>query len=273
MKFELHCHSWHSHGRKIPWEGLASPSQIVRALHKLGFAGFALTDHDSIAGWRDASQAAKRQGMVFIPGIEISTLSGHLIALGINDPVKRGLTLEETGELVHEQGGITIAPHPFDIRSEGIGDEFAKADAVEVFNSMNLTRIENMLARMEARKRSIPAVGGSDAHSLPMLGMTANLIEADDPDSALRQIKKGRVRVHGRYIPIPVIVDWARQRMRLSYADIEKYIEKNYSKPRAALARFLLRRFVNSDSWRWDALGYFAVSISTMYSVAGLAFR
>jgi predicted metal-dependent phosphoesterase TrpH len=273
MKFELHCHSWHSHGSKIRWEGLASPVQIVKALKKLGFGGLAITDHDSVTGWHDAKGAAKRLGMVFIPGMEISTLSGHLIALGIGDPIKMGLSVRETIELVHDQGGITIAPHPLDVRGEGIGNDFVRADAVEIFNSMNLTRVENALAKMWAKKSAMPAVGGSDAHSLEMLGMTVNHINADDMDSALKMIKRGNVEIEGRYIPIPMVVAWVRQRMKMSYKDILKYIEKNYSSPRAVLARFLLRRFVNSESRAWNALGSFAVSVSTMYSVLRMLFR
>ncbi len=273
MKFELHCHSWHSHGRKIIWEGTASPGQMVDALKKSGFGGLALTDHDSIAGWEGARRAAKSKGMVFIPGMEVSTLSGHMIAMGISEPVKPRLPLDDTIDLIHDQGGIAIAPHPFDVRGEGVRDEFIKADAVEVFNSLNLTRVENSLTRAKARKSGLPAVGGSDAHSIEMLGMTANIIEADDADSALRQIRKGNVRVEGRYTPVPVMVSWARRRMQLSYGDILKYMEKNYPRPKAALSRFMLDRFVSSDSRAWDALGYFSIGVSAVYSMLRLAVR
>ncbi|MBN2330203.1 MAG: PHP domain-containing protein, partial [Candidatus Aenigmarchaeota archaeon] len=136
MKFELHCHSTHSRGSKIKWEGTASPTQIAGTLKRLGFGGFAITDHDSIGSWHEARRAAKGLGLVFIPALEVSTLSGHLIALGISEQVKSGLTLEETIDLVHDQGGITVAPHPLDVREEGIRKEFHKADAVEVFNSL-----------------------------------------------------------------------------------------------------------------------------------------
>jgi predicted metal-dependent phosphoesterase TrpH len=271
MKFELHCHSTHSHGRKIKWEGMASPTRIAKVLHKLGFGGFALTDHDSIAGLSEASRAAKRLGMVFIPAMEVSTLSGHLIALGISERIKYGLTLDESIDLAHDQGGITVAPHPLDIRGEGVRKEFFKADAVEVFNSLNLTRVENALAAAKVRRMRMPAVGGSDAHNAAMLGLTANVMQAHDMDSALSQIKKGMVKVEGRYAPIPMIVDWARQRMKLSYPDILQYISKHYSAPKADLSRLLLRMFVNSESRVWYALGYFSVGVSTVYSMIRLA--
>jgi len=273
MKLELHCHSWYSKGSKIPWEGLASPRDMVKDLKKKGFGGVAITDHNTIGGWKDAKAEAKRQGLVFIPGVEISTASGHLIALGVEKCTKAGLSLEETNDLVHRQGGITVAPHPFDLRGEGIGREFRKADAAEIFNSLNLTRIENGIAKKEISKVGMPAVGGSDAHSLEMLGMTSNIIEAHDADSVISQIMKGRIKVEGRYTSIPLVVSWVRERMKRSYDEVEMYTDKNYSAPKAALSRFMLRRFVGSTSRGWDMLGYFIIGLSTAYSTLRLAKR
>jgi predicted metal-dependent phosphoesterase TrpH len=267
MKFELHCHSWHSKGSKIPWEGVMSPEQIVRVVKRRGFGGVAITDHDSVESWKDARKAAKKQGIVFIPSVEISTASGHLIGMGVEDIVKRGMPLEETIERVHDLGGIAVAPHPFDLRSEGIGEGFMKCDAAEKFNSLNLSRIENRLSEKAINRAGVPAVGGSDAHCPGMLGLTVNHIQADDVDGAIREIKKGRVRVEGRYAPVPVVVSWARERMRWSYDDILRYVKKNYSWPKAPISRFFLKRFVGSDSVLWNGLGYFAIGTSVVYSV------
>ncbi len=266
MKFELHCHSWYSKGKKITWEAIMSPEQIVRNLKKKGFTGVAITDHDTIDNWKDAKKAAKKHDFVFIPGLEVTSKSGHILGLGLNEDVKSGLTIEETVERIREQGGISIAPHPFDLRNEGIGREFTKCDAAEVFNSLLLSRLENGKSSKMIRKSGIPGVGGSDAHCPGMLGMTVNHIEADDVDGVLRQIKKGKVRVDGRYTPVPVVVSWARERMRWSYDDIVKYVDKNYSAPKAAFSKFMLKRFVNSDSVLWDGLGYFSVGVSVLYS-------
>jgi len=273
MKYELHCHSWYSKGSKIPWEGIPSPKYIAVTMKKMGFGGFALTDHNTAAGWGEAAGAAKKQGIVFIPGMEISTGSGHLIGLGLNEPIRPGLGLDETIEKIREQGGVSVAPHPLDMRSEGLGDRFVKADAVEVFNSLNLTRVENMVISKKARSLGKPSVGGSDAHCLEMLGMTSNHMEADDMDSALRCIRNGSVKVEGRYVPVPVVVAWTRKRMRLSHADIRRYIDRNYSFPRAGIARFLLERFVRSESGVWNGLGSFAVGMSTVYSALRISVR
>ena len=143
----------------------------------------------------------------------------------------------------------------------------------EIFNSLNLTRVENMVISRRARRLGKPSVGGSDAHSLEMLGMTSNHMDAQDMDSALKSIEHGDVRVEGRYVPVSVVVGWTRKRMRLSHADIRRYIEKNYSFPRAGVARFLLERFVSSESGVWNGLGSFAVGVSAVYSTLRISVR
>jgi hypothetical protein len=265
-KFELHCHSHHSRGIKIPTEATASPAEIVRVLHRRGFSGVAITDHDNIEGWKEASSEARRLGTIFIQACEVSTLDGHIIGLGLTGPVKRDMTAEETIDAIRSQGGICVAPHPFDLRNEGLGWKFPLCDAAEAFNSLNLTRLENRKAAGEIRKAGISAVGGSDAHTPEMLGMTANHIEASTPDEALRRIKKGQVRIEGRYIPVPVVVRWARERMLRSYGDVTTYIDANYWRPRAAFSKFMLRRFVNSSSPLWNGVGYASIGIATTYS-------
>ncbi|RGE21590.1 PHP domain-containing protein [Leucobacter sp. wl10] len=79
--FDLHTHSVFS-------DGTTRPADIAREAAELGLAGFALTDHDTIDGWSEAREAARRHGVGFLPGIEITTKhdwhSRHLLAYGID---------------------------------------------------------------------------------------------------------------------------------------------------------------------------------------------
>ena len=248
MKFELHCHTTHSRGSKIPTEALTTPRDVFRVLKKKGFSGAAITDHDTTTGWKDARSEARRLKMVFIPGLEVSTSSGHVIGLGVTGKIAKGLPVEDTVERIHAQGGLAVAPHPFDLRSEGVGIDFMKCDAAEIFNSLNMSRIDNWRAKRKIKNTNVTPVGGSDAHTPSMLGMTANIMEAHDLDTALEQIRKAKVVVEGSYTPVPELVRWARQRMIGSHDDILRYIGKNYSRPRAALARHMLSWFTKSES-------------------------
>ncbi len=273
MRFELHCHSRHSRGSKIPTEALTTPREIFRVLKKKGFAGAAVTDHDTTKAWKEAKSEARKLGMAFIPGLEISTRCGHLIGLGMTEGIRCGMGVEETVEKIRSQGGVSVAPHPFDLRNEGLGIDFMKCDAAEVFNSLNLSRIENIVARRKIGRTDVSGVGGSDAHTKDMLGLTANIIEAHDAEEALKAIRKGKVKVEGRYVPVPVVVSWARERMKSSRGDILMYMDRNYSSPKAAVSKFLMDRFINSESRLWNGLGYFGVGTAVLYSAARNSFR
>lgn len=66
MRIDLHTHSTAS-------DGTDSPSDVVRLAAAAGLDVLALTDHDSMAGWSEAAEAASRHDITVIPGMEIST--------------------------------------------------------------------------------------------------------------------------------------------------------------------------------------------------------
>lgn len=265
-KFELHCHSHYSRGTKIPCEGLPSPSDIIRFAKVKDLSGVAITDHGNIKCWKEASEEAEKQCIIFIPAMEIESNAGHIIGLGLTEGVRNGLGIEETVEKIREQGGVAIATHPFDIRGFGIKNRINLVDVVEVFNAMCLDKISNVFSESRAMKAGKPKIAGSDAHSLDMVGTATNIIKARDLESVLKKIKKGQIRLEKNYVPMSIVMEWIRERFIRSYGDILKYINKNYFPPKAWLAKKMMRRFVLSRSPFWDLLGGFSVSMSTLYS-------
>jgi predicted metal-dependent phosphoesterase TrpH len=85
----------HTHSRVS--DGTESPAQLVRAAAAAGLGTVALTDHDSTAGWAEASIAAVDNGVTLIPGMELSTRvdwsSVHLLAY-LFDPNNAKLVAE-----------------------------------------------------------------------------------------------------------------------------------------------------------------------------------
>lgn len=66
MRIDTHVHSTAS-------DGTLSPAQVMRHAAELELDVVALTDHDSAAGWVEGAEAARHEGVVMVPGIEIST--------------------------------------------------------------------------------------------------------------------------------------------------------------------------------------------------------
>lgn len=65
MRVDLHTHSTAS-------DGTDAPADLPRLARQAGLDGLALTDHDTTAGLADAANAAKKLGIRFVPGIELS---------------------------------------------------------------------------------------------------------------------------------------------------------------------------------------------------------
>jgi predicted metal-dependent phosphoesterase TrpH len=82
VRIDLHVHSSAS-------DGSLPPADVVAAAVAAGLDVVALTDHDTVEGWPEAVEAARRLGIALLPGVEIScTLQGtsvHLLAY-LQDP-------------------------------------------------------------------------------------------------------------------------------------------------------------------------------------------
>ena len=63
---DLHTHS-------IASDGSETPEAIIRCAREKGLRGVALTDHDTISGLKEFMAAAKNEGIIGIPGVEISS--------------------------------------------------------------------------------------------------------------------------------------------------------------------------------------------------------
>ncbi|RLJ10308.1 MAG: hypothetical protein DRP15_00400 [Candidatus Aenigmatarchaeota archaeon] len=220
--------------------------------------------------WKEAKEEAKKLDMIFIPAIEIKTLSGHLIGLGLTEFVPSLLDLEETIDRIHEQGAIAVAPHPYDIKGDGIREGIKHVDAVEVFNPYNMDRISNKLAVKTAKKLGKPMVVGSDAHTVNMLGRCLNEINAWDVDSVLKEIMKNRVKLSVGYFSMDILVDWVKKRFELSEWYVLDYIDNNYSPLKSWVSKRMLHRFLHSknpiNKFIWKSMGYTGLTASVFYS-------
>jgi len=271
MLVETHIHTTYSQRLKILYEGLSTPAEMIKAAARQGIGALAITDHDSFKGVAVAKKASKGSGVLIIPGQEISSSDGHIIALGISEEIKKGMAAEDTIDEIRSQGGICIAPHPFDIGRFGIKTKARLCDAVEVFNSMNLDRIANIRSHDWVTKNNLIPAAGSDAHNTQMLGL-GSLVMRDDHnsvDSILKAIKKGRHGYHARYAPTSVMLRWAVDRMKLSREYTMEYIMSNYSEPKKSISTWLLNSTKHSPGridYFYQILAYIGIGSSVIYS-------
>lgn len=78
---DLHLHTNHS-------DGSDAPARVVERAVALGISAVAITDHDAVSGVAEAREAARRVGIGFLTGTEISTTfeghEVHVVGLGID---------------------------------------------------------------------------------------------------------------------------------------------------------------------------------------------
>lgn len=242
MLADIHIHSTHSRRTKVYYDGVNSPREILERARRIGLGAVAITDHDRIKGSLEAMKLSGKYGVMVIPGVEVTSSRGHILALGVSEVIPKGLSVEETVDKVREQAGLAIAAHPFDVRREGIGNAARHCDAVEVFNSQNLDRISNRKAEGFAEKLKMPKTAGSDAHSTGLMGngVIEILPEPYDIDEILGKIRKGKVDLRCKYSPLSEVTRMSVRRLQLSYGYTYRYIENHYKQPKRAVAKALL---------------------------------
>jgi predicted metal-dependent phosphoesterase TrpH len=173
---------------------------MIDVVKRKGIDGVAITDHDVLSNIKFFNE---KNNIIILNGIEISTSEGHLIALGINQSIKKGLSAEETIEKIHELSGIAIIPHPNDFLAKSINPFklSIKPDAIEVINSsFSFFSLEKRIAERIAKKLCLPMVGGSDSHIPETIGdaYTTLTIDSHSIDDILEAIRKGKTFPKGR---------------------------------------------------------------------------
>ena len=185
LRLDLHVHSFFSA------DGVSSPEDLIASAREAKLHAFAITDHNTCdaVGYMTERGLMRADGqpvdgLLVIPGIEVTTSDGHLLCLGCTLPSSlKGLPATEVCRLAHEAGGIAVAPHPYDLFRAGIRESVLDTlplDGLEVFNAATTLKRHNRKAYNYAERRGLPMTAGSDAHHAGAVGVACTIVETDD---------------------------------------------------------------------------------------------
>ena len=201
---DLHVHTDAS-------DGMATAEEMLVRAARAGLDIIAVTDHDDLRGGLRAQEAAARLGSAVrvIPGVELTTRGGHLLALFPGDlgagrptpdvPPLRSLAW--TIAAVHAQGGIAIVAHPLAIVPLSAGrralDRLAagaaesRPDGIELANPTPPARRRGPAARRRNRGWGLAETGGSDAHFAEAIGAALTRFPGRTIDDLMRALAIG----------------------------------------------------------------------------------
>ncbi len=197
MKADLHIHTNFS-------DGLSSSQEIVKAAVEKGIDCICITDHQEIKGAIEAVRFGFDKDILVIPGIEITTKSGHILGINIKKIIPNGLSAKETVKEIRKQGGLAVIPHFFAWplnRFRGKKEDFLAVDAIEVFNA-SLFNFSNKKAFNLSKKYNLPFTAGSDAHRADFVGRAFLETSKDifSEKDLIKEIMENRVKAKGKVL-------------------------------------------------------------------------
>lgn len=205
ISIDPHVHSEASFDGKEPID------LILEHAADIGLDAVAITDHDEIDASIKAAEIADDYGLIGVPGVEVSTSVGHLLALGVDERPEENKPLKQTIKRIREMGGAAVIPHPFQRTRHGIKKrKITRPDAIETYNAWIFTGYRNRRAKKYARNRDLPGVASSDAHSVGTVGRAYTEIlfkgkeskEEIETQDIVEAIKDGKTEVRGHRSPI-----------------------------------------------------------------------
>lgn len=210
---DLHMHTTASDGTMSPQAVVNEVLIQQMAMAEPKVRVIAITDHDSLAGAWTAIEYLRSEhpdaDLQVIPGAEISSADGHIVALDIVKDIPKGQSALATIEAIHAQGGLAIAAHPYSYfpmlkELKGIKGLIADphvghlVDAVEVRNANPTETVNNYLTQAVNRSNlRRPEVGGSDSHFRSAVGRATTRFEGRTADDLRNSLRRGQVSARG----------------------------------------------------------------------------
>jgi len=211
IAFDLHIHT-----RRYSGCSFIEYEDLIEQAASAALSGFALTEHGM--RWPDEEfdrlrNFAAERGMLLINGQEINTFDashrseGEFLVFGLSRSLTRPCSADELVHIVHEEGGIVIAAHPFKLARGGKSHYYGAGDRVYrlKLDAIELCHPDHGEAAMKKVRRAmdalnIPGTGGSDAHKILQVGTCVTVFEnpARNEDEFLREIRAGRIRAEKR---------------------------------------------------------------------------
>ena len=209
----------HMHTRFSPDCATEVDDLLDSALDR-GLGAIAVTDHNTIAGGVETARRVAERGLplTVIVGSELMTEGdGEVIGLFLDEEIPRGLSLAETLDRIHDQGGLVYVPHPFDRmhstpRPESLRRHVDELDVLETANARLYFESDNGEAARFAERYNLLVGAGSDAHVPQGVGTGAlRMARFEGPAEFLLALRGATIERRSRSLLYLQGLKWVRQ--------------------------------------------------------------
>jgi predicted metal-dependent phosphoesterase TrpH len=229
---DLHLHTLAS-------DGLMSTQGLLAHIeHHTQLDVIAITDHDEISASFEAREYAASQNyrVQVIPGVEVTTRDGHLLALFLEDRPPALRSLQQTAQWVRERGGLCVAPHPFtrwthslNQRAMRLAIDAGLIAGIEVLNASLAGRASRPHALRVAEQHGLAVIGSSDAHMLAMVGLSRTRFPGSTPADLRHALEQATTQAEGRFatpreMATEALPQLARSMLHLPLRRIVRYV-------------------------------------------------
>jgi predicted metal-dependent phosphoesterase TrpH len=194
---DFHVHAFVGDGGVPPWE-------LGREARRRGLDVIVVANHNQLLAARLAGAGARiygpEQGVVIIPGQELTAPRFHMIAAGISRTIDWRLPAAGAIAAIHEQGGVAIAAHPgrqswvaYDEQAMKLLDGTEAAHPAARRFAAAKRELSEFYQRSAALNPSLAAIGSSDFHFGGTLGQCRTFVFADELSAAgvLEGVRRG----------------------------------------------------------------------------------
>ncbi|MHA1724348.1 MAG: PHP-associated domain-containing protein [Promethearchaeota archaeon] len=196
LRIDLHVHTIYSK------DSLIMPKDSIKQARNKNLNGIAICDHDTLKGWKMLKNESQKDDFYLIPGMEIKTDLGEILALFLeNDTIVKLNNFFEITDAIRQEDGLIVIPHPFDflrfnrLKINQIDEQSLKnsIDGIEIMNSRIV--FQNCINKAKNFNKHFKffETGGSDAHTLNEIGNGFTIINYDEPINSLEDIRKALI--------------------------------------------------------------------------------
>jgi predicted metal-dependent phosphoesterase TrpH len=180
----------HNHTKVSSSCSLLSPEELIKEARSKGLDAICVTEHLFIEGANVAQELGQKMHFPVFRGVEARSELGDMLVFGYYKDIPEGISLDDLCWYVHEVGGVIFVAHPYyakggwnlyscmQDRRLDLDTHWNKLkvleemDGIETVNGQVSDEV-NAKAGLLAARLDIPGIGGSDSHSVDMVGKAA----------------------------------------------------------------------------------------------------